>query len=85
MTGPVHKSNLLNKLDPRVKTDITTTDSTGQHHPGRDAAVGAGTAGVAEHEHRKHEREHGQTGVSGTDAYPPRGTTLGDKLNGRCA
>lgn len=66
-----------------MKTDNTpTTVTTGQHHLGRDAAVGAGTAGVAEHEHRKHEHEHGHTGVTETEAYPPPGTTLGDKLHG---
>lgn len=66
-----------------MKTDNTpTTDTTGQHHLGRDSAVGAGTAGVAEHEYRKHEHDHGHTGVTGTEGYPPPGTTLGDNLHG---
>ncbi|KAH7081033.1 hypothetical protein FB567DRAFT_532330 [Paraphoma chrysanthemicola] len=53
LEGPVHKSSLLNKLDPRVKdTSSKTSDTTtspknddSQHHLGRDAAlVGAGGA-----------------------------------------
>jgi hypothetical protein len=35
--------------------DTTTgTTGTGTHHLGRDAAIGAGGIGLAEHEHRKH-------------------------------
>lgn len=75
-TGP-HRSNLLNKLDPRVNSSNTgTMDNSGSdHHYGRDAAVGAGGVGLAEHEHRKHERERetgagNNTGIgSNTGAY----------------
>jgi hypothetical protein len=59
--------------------DSTTTTGTG-HHLGRDTAVVGGAAALGEHEHRKH--EHGTTGVTGTDAYPATGTTLGDKIHG---
>jgi hypothetical protein len=55
--------------------DTTTgTTGTGTHHLGRDAAVGAGGVGLAEHEHRKHEEERG-TGVGGT--YPTATGTTG--------
>jgi hypothetical protein len=50
-----------------------TTTGTGHHHLGRDAAIGAGGVGLAEHEYRKHEMER-DTGVGGT--YPSTtGTT----------
>jgi hypothetical protein len=60
-TGP-HRSNLLNKLDPRLDSSNTgAMDNSGSdHHYGRDAAVGAGGVGLAEKEHRKHERERRQ-------------------------
>jgi hypothetical protein len=45
----------------------TGTTGTGTHHLGRDAAIGAGGVGLAEHEHRKHEEERG-AGVGGI--YP---------------
>jgi len=69
-TGP-HKSNLLNKLDPRVDSSNTGTmdNSRSDHHYGRDAAEGSGGVRLAEHEYRKHERER-EAGIgSNTGAY----------------
>ncbi len=64
-TGP-HRSNLLNKFDPRVDSASGTMGDNGSdNHYGRDAAVGAGGVGLAEHEHRKHERER-EAGVGST-------------------
>lgn len=63
----------------------TTTGTTG-HHYGRDAAVGSGGVGLAEHGHRRHEREResglgSNTGIgSNTGAYgdnAPYDTTTG--------
>ena len=55
--------------------DTTTgTTGTGTHHLGRDAAIGAGGVGLAEHEHRKHEEER-DTGVGGS--YPTATGTTG--------
>ncbi len=51
-----------------------TTSTTGTHHLGRDAALGAGGMGLAEHEHRKHEEERG-AGVGST--YPTATGTTG--------
>jgi len=46
------------------------TGTGNQSHLGRDAAVGAGGVGLAEHEHRKHEgvsgTHHGNTGLTGS-------------------
>jgi hypothetical protein len=51
--------------------DMGSTTGTG-HHYGRDAAVGAGGVGLAEHERRKHERERndglGSSTTPGTTA-----------------
>ena len=45
----------------------STTGTGNQHHLGRDAAVGAGGVGLAEHEHRKHEAKN--EGVVGGRQY----------------
>lgn len=42
--------------------NTTGTQGSSGHHYGRDAAVGAGGIGLAEHEHRKHEGTSGTTG-----------------------
>ena len=57
--GP-HKSDVLNKLDPRVDSDLSKQQPShgGDHHYGRDAALtGAGGAGLyeAEKHHRSNE------------------------------
>jgi hypothetical protein len=81
---PPHKSALLNKLDPRVKTGSTKSHSTADpaasthkdskdHHYGRDAA-GAGAVGAVGYEaekHHHHNEPHG-TATTGT------GTGLSD-------
>lgn len=61
--GP-HSSNLANKADPRVDSDLDGSRGFGNsgtagrdHHLGRDAAVGAGLGGVA-YEADKHHRSH---------------------------
>jgi hypothetical protein len=80
LVGPVHKSSLLNKLDPRVKEKDTTTGTSSvpssgkhddpQHHYGRDAAlVGAG-AGTAAGVH--HELQRDNTPSTGATALPPQ-------------
>jgi len=53
----------MNKLDPRVDSDLSNQTGTTSHHYGRDTAIGAGGVGLAEHEHRKHEglTGHGNT------------------------
>lgn len=77
LSGPVHDSSVLNKLDPRVKTSErdaqtsgnsgTSTSTTGtQPHDsqmGRDAAL-AGGVGTAGYEAEKHHR-HNDSGVGG--------------------
>jgi hypothetical protein len=50
--------------------DMGSTTGT-SHHYGRDAAVGAGGVGLAEHEHRKHKRE----AESGLGSNPTTGIT----------
>jgi hypothetical protein len=69
LTGPVHKSALLNKLDPRVKETSATAVGTSNTQPGYDSAntskdqhygrdaAGVGAAGVGAHELDKHHRE----------------------------
>ena len=59
LTGPVHKSGLLNKMDPRVKSVSEATSTSGinepstsstshsDHHYGRDAGLTGGTAAGA--------------------------------------
>jgi hypothetical protein len=57
--------------------DTTTgATGTGTHHYGRDAAIGAGGVGLAEHEHRKHEEER-VAGVGGAGTYPTTTSTIG--------
>ncbi|KAF2025734.1 hypothetical protein EK21DRAFT_103721 [Setomelanomma holmii] len=84
LEGPVHKSSLLNKLDPRVKEtsskadtsyepSTTTTQDDQKHHLGRDAAlVGAGGAtavGAREALHRN------DTPGTGTFVHPQEQTS----------
>nr|OQO25348.1 hypothetical protein B0A51_09921 [Rachicladosporium sp. CCFEE 5018] len=63
--GP-HKSNLLNKLDPRVDSDQSKLQKEQKdgHHYGRDAAIGGAGVGAgaygAERAHDKHSGTHGQ-------------------------
>ena len=80
ITGPVHNSSLLNKIDPRVKQQDTSNvygdsglDSTGSrgltgtnkdYHYGRDATV-AGAVGAAGYEAEKHHHKDNVTGTSG--------------------
>jgi hypothetical protein len=45
------------------------THGTNEHHYGRDAAVGAGGVGLAEHEHHKHQAAHtGHNGYGNTSS-----------------
>lgn len=79
LTGPVHNSSLLNKIDPRVKKIDDTTSTTSRathddpkHHYGRDAAlVGAG-AGTAAGVHHKLQRDD----TAGTGITAPTQTPL---------
>ena len=59
--GP-YQSNMANRLDPRVDSDQSRSAQKehGQHHYGRDAALGTAGVGAYEHEHRKH--DHGRSG-----------------------
>ena len=62
-TTEPHKSSILNKLDPRVKSDhpavIASDQTTTSNDHAALAAVGAGAAatGVAAHEHHKHKEQ----------------------------
>lgn len=71
-TTEPHRSNLLNKLDPRVGSSNTGTmdNSRSDHHYGRDDAVAAGGVGLVEHKNRKHERER-ETGVGSNTGIGP--------------
>lgn len=85
--GP-HKSDLLNKLDPRVDSDLskqqgsTGTTGTGldpastDHHYGRDAGL-AGAGGAAAYEAEKHHRDNKPTsttsGMGSSDPYSSSG------------
>lgn len=84
LTGPVHKSGLLNKLDPRVKSVSETSHDSGvsepkpsttsdkDHRHGREAGLagaGAVAAGTAYEAGRK------QEGYS-SEQYPHSGTSL---------
>ena len=75
--GP-HKSDMLNKLDPRVDSDLSkqqggatssepygSSTGTGQHHTGRDAALagGAGAAGLGAYEADKHHNHQDPSGL----------------------
>ena len=57
--------------------NTTSQTSTGQHHLGRDAAVGAGVGGIGEHEFRKHENA-GVDSVT-TSGYGNNDSTLGSR------
>lgn len=64
-SGPTHHSGVGGQ-----SSGVTGTHQ--QHHLGRDAAVGAGGVGLAEHEHRKHEgltgNQHGtSSGLTGSN------------------
>ena len=85
--GP-HKSDLLNKLDPRVDSDLSKQQSTtgttgigpgsssGDHHYGRDAGL-AGAGGAAAYEAEKHHRDNEPmsttSGMSSSDPYNSSG------------
>jgi hypothetical protein len=74
LTGPVHKSSLLNKLDPRVKKEsaasepVAATHHKADRHLGRDAGiVGAGgAAGAGVH----HELSRNDTPGTGSSVLP---------------
>lgn len=70
-TIETHKPSLLEKLNPFSKSDNTSSTGTSgtDHHLGRDAAVGAGGVGLAEHEHRKHEHGTGLPATGSTGSY----------------
>ena len=94
VSGP-HSSDTANRLDPSVNTRGTggledaryhsATHGGGaesadkHHHLGRDAAVGAGGVGLAEHEHHKHqnEREGYQLGMGDNSGTGSSGHHLG--------
>jgi len=72
LTGPVHKSSLLNKLDPRVKSADTTgttgtTGTSSEHHHGRDTAGGAalGATGYEAEKHHHHKDHADPTSATG--------------------
>lgn len=85
--GP-HKSDMLNKLDPRVDSDLSKQQPSrgGDHHYGRDAALtGAGGAGLyeAEKHHRGKEPNlatssttSGMSGSQGSDHHFGRDAAL---------
>lgn len=97
LTGPVHNSSLLNKLDPRVKSaDATgttgTTGTSSEHHHGRDAAGGAalGATGYEAEKHPLHKDHIDPTSTTGptssTGLTGPTGTAgTSDRHLGRDA
>jgi hypothetical protein len=76
-TGPVHKSSLLNKLDPRVKQDTTsqaggagvigegTTDKSGHEYDVADAGGMQGTRVAVPYEHEKTDHHYGADAAGG--------------------
>ena len=76
-TGPVHKSSLLNKLDPRVKQDTTstqgaagvegpgTTDRSGHGYQTEDVGGMAGARVVAPYEIEKQDHQPGRAAAGG--------------------
>lgn len=84
--GP-HKSDMLNKLDPRVDSDLSKqqTSEGGDHHYGRDAALtGAGGAGLYETEkhHRGNEPNLATSSTtSGMGGQSPYGSSFDPRLN----
>jgi len=80
--GP-HRHDILNKLDPRVKSNPDTTstskDDNGHHH-GRDAAVAGGVGGAAyeaDKHHKSHEAEKSQISPPGATTHPIKGVDAG--------
>lgn len=77
--GP-HNSDMLNKLDPRVDSDLSKQQGShsGDHHYGRDTALtGAGGAGLYEAEKHHHGNEPNlatSSATSGVDSQSPYGT-----------
>ena len=85
--GP-HKSDLLNKLDPRVDSDLSKQQSSAgatgtgldsssnDHHYGRDAGL-AGAGGAAAYETEKHHRDNEPmnttSGMGSSDPYSSSG------------
>ena len=79
--GP-HKSDMLNKLDPRVDSDLSKQQGSHgtDHHNGRDAALtGAGGAGLyeAEKHHRANDPNQATLGTtSGISGHTPYGSSV---------
>ncbi|TAQ90340.1 hypothetical protein B7494_g1315 [Chlorociboria aeruginascens] len=73
ISGP-HSTDTANRLDPSVNTSAAGTEHSGlhtsghgavdKHYAGRDAAIGVGGAGFADHEHNKLRNEH-EAGLAG--------------------
>jgi len=80
LTGPVHKSSLLNKLDPRVKKESAVSEPSAAKHPeedrhlGRDAAVvgAGGAAGAGVH----HELSRNDTPETGSSVLPSEQSSI---------
>jgi hypothetical protein len=79
-SGVHHKSSLLNKLDPRVKTDssktserTSTKNDEPQSHHGRDAALVGGGAATAGGIH--HELHRNDTAAVGSSVLPDERST----------
>jgi len=72
--GP-HQSDMMNRADPRVDSDLSKQN---EHHYGRDAALGAGAAGVGAYELNKHERPNENIGKS---AFDPRSTNTSNVVD----
>ncbi|KAJ8064712.1 hypothetical protein OCU04_007032 [Sclerotinia nivalis] len=73
-TGP-HSSNLENKVDPRVDSDLSKQQS---HHYGRDATVAGGLGGAA-YEANKHHHNSANT----TTSTGPHSSNLENKVDPR--
>ena len=84
--GP-HKSDMLNKLDPRVDSDLSKQQPSrgGDHHHGRDAALtGAGGAGLYEAEKRHHGNEPNlatSSNTSGMGNQSPYGSGVDTRVD----
>ncbi|KAF7874902.1 hypothetical protein EAF04_002076 [Stromatinia cepivora] len=76
-TGP-HSSNLENKVDPRVDSDLSKQKN---HHYGRDTAVVGGLGGAA-YEANKHHHNNANTATTNTTTGP-HSSNLENKVDPR--
>lgn len=85
-TGP-HKSSILNKLDPRVDSDLSKQQGShgGDHHHGRDATL-TGADGTVLYEAEKHHRSNEpnlatSSTTSGMGGQSPYGSNIDTRVD----